>query len=361
MECRDRGRRNGVIVNTSRLETPGTAEHGAVITVKDVSRMEELERRLGERRGQARLVGGSEAMQAVYGLIDRLREVDTTVLILGESGTGKELVAESIHSGGVRAGGPLVKVNCAALSESLLESELFGHVKGAFTGAQADKEGRFQAAEGGVVFLDEIGDISPRIQLKLLRFLDSKEFERVGESTTRRADVQVMAATNADLEARVRSGDFRDDLYSRLKVMVVRTPALRERLDDVPLLAEHFLEDFAARFHTRITGVGPEALALLMRHGWPGNVRELRHAMEHAAILCPGGPVLPEHLPGELTRNHSPGAASRPSLQPEPRHDPDRDEVARALRQTGGNKAQAARLLGIGRRSLYRRIEKYGL
>ena len=305
-------------------------------------------------------------MRSIYAVLDQLSEVESTVLITGESGTGKELVAEALHYGGPRAKSPLIKVNCSALSESLLESELFGHVRGAFTGAIRDKLGRFEAAEGGSIFLDEIGDISPRIQLNLLRVLERKEFERVGDSKTRRANVRVIAATNVDMIDKIRQGLFREDLYYRLKVMVIHVPPLRERTEDIPLLCEHFLGLFRASFGKQIARVGEEVMRIFMTYPWPGNVRELRSALEHACILCPGGEILPAHLPPELTqapvqRVHAPQAQLRPVPERLIQRGLSREDILEALERAANNRAKAARLLGVDRRTLYRNMEKFAI
>jgi transcriptional regulator with PAS, ATPase and Fis domain len=353
---------------------------GVVVVGRDVTRMESLEQlaRGGTgRQGLGSLVGRSPAMQRVYDLIQQVAGVDSTVLVTGESGTGKELVAEAIHYQGRRAGRRLVKVNCSALSENLLESELFGHVRGSFSGAVADKAGRFQLAEKGTLFLDEIGDISQLIQLKLLRFLESKEFERVGDATPLKADVRIVAATNAHLPEKVADGAFREDLFYRLQVVNIRIPPLRERKEDIPLLVRHFIEIFRADMDKDVRGAGQEVLALLMRHDWPGNVRQLRHALEHACILCPGGEELrPEHLPEGLGGPTAPGAGNgagapaHPSAQgagqgaAEARRRVaalDADTLRKALERAGNNRVRAARELGISRASLYRKLNELGV
>jgi two-component system response regulator HydG len=329
---------------------------GAVIVVRDETRLADLERDLGERRRFHNLIGRSEAMQKIYGLIETLSDLQTTVLITGESGTGKELVGEALHCRGGRSAKPLVKVNCAALSESLLESELFGHVRGAFTGAVKDKVGRFQRADGGTIFLDEIGEISPRTQLRLLRVLQEMEFERVGDSTPLRVDVRVIAATNKDLSEKVRKGEFREDLYYRLKVVEIALPPLRKRPEDIPHLTDHFLSKFSAKLGREVTGVSADVKKIFMDYPWPGNVRELEHALEHACILCSSGTITREDLPSHFL--DFPGAASPADSTGE------QNEVARilgALEKTAGNKVKAARLLGIDRKTLYRKIDKYGI
>jgi len=341
---------------------------GAVLVVRDVSRIADLEKRLHERHGFRGIIGRSSAMQDIYKLLEQLSSLDSIVLILGESGTGKELVADALHYGGSRAGNPLVKVNCSALSESLLESELFGHVRGAFTGAVRDKVGRIQAAQGGTLFLDEIGDISPLIQLKLLRFLEQKEYERVGESQTRSADVRIIAATNVNLLEAVRSGVFREDLYYRLNVMPVRLPPLRERQADIPLLVEHFLETFSGQFNKHFARLSEEVLDLFMKYGWPGNIRELRHILEHACILSPGGEISLKHIRTDLVDQMRTSAAV-PSAPPPPEEAvrvlaarrADRQTVLQALDACEGNKARAARRLGIHRATLYRKLAAWGM
>ncbi|WP_022663083.1 sigma-54 dependent transcriptional regulator [Paucidesulfovibrio longus] len=336
------------------LGEEGSAERLAIFA-QDITRLTNLEERLRERRGPAGMIGVAPAMQQVYERIEQLGEVDSSVLLAGESGTGKELAAAAIHAASGRSGGPLVKVNCAALADSLLDAELFGHVRGAFTGAVRDRVGRIEAAAGGTLFLDEIGDIPLRTQQKLLRFLENREYERVGDSRTLEADVRVVAATNADLPAKVARGEFREDLYYRLKVMVVRMPSLRERAEDIPALAEHFALEFAQAFGKDISGPDPAALRVLQAHSWPGNVRELRHALEHACILCPGGEIGAEHLPRDLL---SPRAPTRPATGA---GEDERRELLDALERTNWNKSQAARLLGISRGSLYNRLRAHGI
>lgn len=329
---------------------------GALLMVKDVSRLDHLERRLSERTHYQGMIGRSDKIQEVYSILEKLTGVETTVLVTGESGTGKELVAEALHYGGSRSSGPLIKVNCTALSESLLESELFGHVRGAFTGAIQERIGCFQAADNGTILLDEIGDISPRLQLNLLRVIESKEFQRVGDTRTYRANVRIVTATNADLMLKVRQGTFREDLYYRLKVVTINLPPLRSRKEDLPMLVDHFLEIFAKGLGKGVDGVTDETLEIFMRHDWPGNIRELRHAVEHACILCRGGLIGPEHLPREvfsgLSEKRPMGDRSRGS---------ERERVLEALTQAEGNRARAARLLGISRQTLYRRLGQWGL
>jgi len=340
---------------------------GAIETLQDVTQRKEAEEDLRcelagleqELKGRFRfesIIGKSSCMQKMYALLKNLADTDTTVLIRGESGTGKELVAKALHYSGDRAARPMVTVNCSALTESLLESELFGHVKGAFTGALKDKVGRFELAEGGTILLDEIGDIPPGMQVKLLRILQEKEFERVGESSPRKADVRVLAATNRNLTELVRAGAFREDLYYRLKVVEVIIPPLRERLDDMPLLLDYFISLFNEKYKRTIRRVSKEVIDIFMKHAWPGNVRELEHALEHAFILCHGSIIIPAHLPIELLETPSNGAPAQA-----PSRSPTAGNVVSALRQAGWNKAKAARLLGVSRPTLYRLIHSYAL
>ena len=329
---------------------------GAVLVARDETRLAGLERELGEKTGMRGIVGKSEAMRRVYSLIESLADVETTVLITGESGTGKELVAEALHHQGVRSAGPLVKVHCSALSETLLESELFGHVKGAFTGAVGDRIGRFQRADGGTIFLDEIGGISPRVQSSLLRVLQEKEFERVGESRPTRVDVRVIAATNKDLKEKIARGQFREDLYYRLAVFNVPLPPLRERRDDILPLLEHFLGTFNRKLSRSVRGVSSDVERVFMEYPWPGNVRELEHALEHAFILCPGDTLCVDHLPSELQDCFRGTSGPRKTTEED-----EASAIREALRKTAGNKARAARLLGIDRKTLYRKLARYNL
>jgi transcriptional regulator with PAS, ATPase and Fis domain len=350
VECRLPGGSARIFdLTASPLYSAAGSAAGAVMVIRDETRLNTLERNLGERRVLHRMTGSSHQLQTIFDLVERLADVTTTVLITGESGTGKELIADALHHTGKRRGGPMIKFNCAAVSENLLESELFGHVRGAFTGANHDRAGRFELAHGGTIFLDEIGDISPRMQLRLLRVLQEHSLERVGSAHTIPVDVRVVAATNADLEARIRAGTFRADLFYRIKVATIHIPPLRERRIDIPLLTEHFLQQFNRRHQRAIVGLTAEAEALLMRYAWPGNVRELENVLEYAYILCRGQLIGSEHLPPELT--------SSPATPPSPEYQAgNREELHDALIRTGGNKSKAARLLGISRRTFYRHL-----
>ncbi|MDH3998521.1 MAG: sigma 54-interacting transcriptional regulator [Desulfuromonadales bacterium] len=321
-----------------------------VLTARDETRLEALEKSLQKRSKFEHIVGQSEAVQALFGLIENLAEVDTTVLIVGESGTGKELVAEALHYRSDRRDKPLVKVNCAALPENLLESELFGHVKGSFTGAMKDKIGRFQQADGGTIFLDEIGDISPALQVRLLRVLQNKEVERVGGTEPIKVDVRIVTATNQDLRAKVEEDEFREDLYYRLRVVQVPMPPLRDRRSDIPLLVDHFVAMFNERFNRQVEGFSEEALAVMMSYDWPGNIRELQHSVEHAFVLSRDKCLDTQYLPPEL--QESPSVLSAEGEEA---------ALIDALKKSGWNKSRAARLLGISRRTIYRKIEELGI
>ncbi|MHC1730156.1 MAG: sigma-54 dependent transcriptional regulator [Syntrophobacteraceae bacterium] len=357
IECRHPNRETTVIsVRTYPLIGPNGILSGVVMALRDETHVAELERELKEHRQFHRIVGRSEPMQKVFSLIRALARVQTTVLITGESGTGKELVAEALHRAGERSHKPLVKVNCSALPESLLESELFGHVKGSFTGAIRDNVGRFHRADGGTIFFDEIGDISPNIQLKLLRVLEDKGFERVGSSTTTKVDVRLIVATNRNLMEKVSLGELREDLYYRLKVVEIRLPPLRDRREDIPLLVEHFRNGFNAKFKKTIEAISSDVLKAFLKYHWPGNVRELQHTMEHAFVLCSQNIITFDHLPPDFLS--APGIERRSSDETQA---VDSQAILEALEKTAWNKAKAARLLRIDRVTLYRKIKKYAI
>ena len=306
------------------------------------------------------IVGTAQGMLDVYRMVARVAPTTSTVLIQGETGTGKELVARAIHAASRRSHQAFVPVDCSALAESLLESELFGHVKGAFTGAVSDKRGFFEVADGGTCFLDEIGEISLCVQAKLLRVLQEREVRRVGGTDSFKVDVRVIAATNKDLGALVADGRFREDLFYRLSVVSVLLPPLRERRGDIPILATHFLESYVAANDQSPCRISPEAMALLVAYDWPGNVRELQHAVEHAAALASNPVLLPEDLPPKLVgAGGQRGAAGSPmslSLK-----ELVRGHLSRVLKEARWNKKLAAQLLGIHRRTLYRLTKRYGI
>lgn len=357
IECQLKNRKEQVVaLSTSPLLDSQGVFSGAVMVVKDETRLTDLERELNERQQFHRIVGKSEKMQEIYSLIELLSDVETTVMITGESGTGKELVAEALHYKGSRGRNSMVKVNCSALSENLLESELFGHVRGSFTGAIKDKIGRFQIADGGTIFLDEIADISPKIQIELLRVLQEKEFERVGDSTTMKVDVRVVAASNQNLSEKVKAGEFREDLYYRLNVMRVTLPPLRDRRDDIPLLVNYFMKKFNSKFNKSIVSVSTDVEKIFMEYPWPGNIRELEHALEHAFILCRQTAITVEHLPPELQSFEVAESALTGNGDID-----DPQLIIDALDKSAWNKTKAASLLGISRRSIYRKIKEYSI
>lgn len=420
-----------VLKNAKVLKEADGSVVAAVETITDITalvekdrRIEALARQLGAEEGYAGMVGASTPAQRLFSIIRRAAESDAPVLLLGHSGTGKELAARAIHDAGRRAKGPYVQLNCAALNEHLLESELFGHVKGAFTGAIRDRQGRFEAANGGDLFLDEIGDMPLPLQVKLLRVLETKRIERVGDNAPREVDVRIIAATNRDLGALVRAGRFREDLLFRINVIPVRMPTLAERREDIPLLAAHFLKAIRERDGMAVEGLTPESLRLLVAYGWPGNVRELRSAMEYACVIAGDGRIGPEHLPAhiagddecggglagegsadllghvhaDLLRGVEPapvtgagwaGAVGRdgavavaPATWPAsassygsanapadglaarrllPGAQRRRQELLEALHAAGGNISEAARLLGVHRGTIRNRMLRYGI
>jgi PAS domain S-box-containing protein len=357
IECHSLSGKTRIVSLTATpvTESDGTIS-GAVAVIRDETELVELERSL-QRRGRFHgIIGISTPMQRVYSLIESLANVPTTVLINGESGTGKELVAAALHGSGARSRGPFVKVNCSALSEHLLESELFGHVRGAFTGAISDKIGRFQKAHGGTLFLDEIGDISPAIQMRLLRVLQESEFERVGESTSIKVDVRIVAATNQSLAEKVSQGTFRQDLYYRLNVVRLDLPSLRERCDDLDLLVTHFIAKFNSKLSKAVTAVSDDVMTLFGSYGWPGNVRELEHAIEHACILCKTSIITVCDLPQDLLESVPMPVTSGENSVCSTSVPVAKLSLAEALAASDGNKAHAARLLGISRMTLYRQL-----
>jgi DNA-binding NtrC family response regulator len=342
------------------------------VALKGVSLSREVEKLRGATGGLGGIIGKSGVMQEVFKKVAAVAGSDASVLLMGESGTGKELLARAVHYNSARASGPFEAINCASIPETLLESELYGHERGAFTGAVRQKPGKFEVADGGTVFLDEIGEIALAAQVKLLRFLEERRFERVGGTEPVAVDVRIVAATNQNLEERVREGRFREDLYFRLNVVKIEVPPLRERRDDIPVLVAHFL-DLA-----RGAGITPDALDLLKAHAWPGNVRELKNAIERGAVLARGGPIRPEHLPETVVSPRPPGESDVEARirelveklvsggtpgqifrQVEARWE--KALLRRVLEATGGNQVKASEMLGINRMTLRKKIEQYGL
>ena len=344
-------------LNTSPLISVQGKFSGVVLIVRDETRLVDLERNIKERNRPHNMIGNCEPIRKIYDLVNSLAAVDTTVLISGESGTGKELIAEALHFLSDRKDQPLVKFNCAALPDTLLESELFGHVRGSFTGAHKDKIGRFQKADRGTIFLDEIGDISQATQVRLLRVLQDKTIEQVGSTTPIQIDVRIVTATNSNLLEKVKQGVFREDLYFRLNVMNIQLPPLRQRHGDIPLLIQHFTRVFNQRFNKKIRGMSDDVLSILESYHWPGNIRELQHSIEHAFVVCQGELITTDHLAEELVSQARATATQSYELSP----DEERDALIAALNQAGGNKTVAAKSLGMSRRTIYRKLEEHGL
>ena len=325
----------------------------------------QLHQRLDQKFGISQILGESPAMQQVFETLRAVAPTRATVLITGESGTGKELVAKAIHQNSPRARGPMITTNCAALPATLLESELFGAERGAYTGAHERRIGRIEQAQGGTLFLDEIGELDPATQVKILRFLGERTYERLGSNKTLTADVRLIAATNKDLQALVKAGRFREDLYYRLAVVPIPLPPLRERVVDIPALAGAFLKEFASENGKAVTGFSTDAMNLLLRYHWPGNVRELRAAVEHAVVLCRESLVAPRDLPAAVRmpqadyteqRTREQLAGGKLTLK-----DAERQLLIHALQETNGNRSLAAKKLGISRRTLHRRLHEFSL
>ena len=326
-----------------------------------------LRQQLAQRYSFDSILGGDHKMVKIFELIEAVADSRTTVLMTGESGTGKSLIARSIHAHSSRASGPFIEVACGSLPETLLESELFGHVAGSFTGATGDKPGKFAAADGGTIFLDEISTASPALQVKLLRVLQERQFEPVGSNVTRKVDVRVLLASNCDLSEEVAAGRFRHDLYYRVNVVNIELPPLRERVGDIPMLARHFLARFVSEAGKEIRDIDEQAMALMQRYPWPGNIRELENCLERAVLLSHNGTIIAEDLPPALlaSRPAPPTAEYAPPALPtgldEALRDPERRIIAAALERNGGNRNATARELLINRTTLYKKMRAYGL
>lgn len=363
------GRPVHVFKNASVFKDQQGHVMGAVETLTDISDLMDKEALIETYRRELKaedrfhgMVGHSASMQKVYELINNASQSDAPVIVFGESGTGKELVAKAIHEAGSRSAKPYIKVNCAALNEALLESELFGHVRGAFTGAHQNRIGRFEAAAGGDIFLDEIGDLPLATQIKLLRILEEKVVERVGDHRPIPVDVRIISATNRDLVKLIDEGLFREDFYYRINVIPIHVPPLRQRTEDIPLLARSFFNRIQLKSGKRILGIANETLELLMRYAWPGNVRELKSAFEYAFVASQGGLIGPTDLPPHILgspRAHSAVPAVETAVFD--LNDIKKQRLIDALRTSGGNQAEAARRLGISRTSVWKQIKRFGI
>ena len=355
------GERIPVSLSTAVLKDAGGRVIGGAEVFRDLSELETLRQELEGRVHAGELTSRSPVMQRLFEVLPVIAASPSTVLIQGETGTGKELLARTLHGMSPRKDGPFVAVNCGALPDTLLESELFGYKAGAFTDAKKDKPGRFALAKGGTLFLDEIGETSPALQVRLLRVLQERVYEPLGATKPERADVRVIVATNRDLLARCREGAFREDLYYRINVVRVELPPLRRRTEDVPLLAEQFIVRFNRLQNKRITGLAPEALSLLMAHDWPGNVRELENAVERAFVLCPSGRIGVEHLPETITGARIGSPVPEGGGLRDVRKAIDAQAIRAALERNGGSRIAAARELGIHKTTLFRKINALGL
>ncbi len=353
------GNRVPISISTAVLRDAHGDPIGGAETFRDLSEIEGLRQQLEGKFRVGDLVSRSPAMLRVFDVLPAIASSPSTVLILGETGTGKELIARAIHSLSPRSRAPFIAVNCGALPDTLLESELFGYVAGAFTGANKDKPGRFALAKGGTIFLDEIGDVSPALQVRLLRVLQERTYEPLGAIRSEKTDVRVIVATNKDLAELVRRGSFREDLYYRINVVRIELPPLRKRKEDIPLLVDQFIYRFNQLQQKNIRGISSEALSLLMAHDWPGNIRELENTIERAFILCTEGEIRIEHLPEELTR-HTARTEICPDLR-SARNLLEAQVIRAALERNNFNRAAAARELGIHKTTLLRRIKKLGL
>ncbi len=356
------GRRRVLRLNTALLKDSAGKVFGGVEIFHDITQIVALKEELKGRYSFGRIIGRSEKMQEIFDLLPVIAQSKSTVLIEGESGTGKELVAHALHENSPRREGPFVKLNCAALSEGVLESELFGHVRGAFTGAVQSRPGRFELASGGTLFLDEIGEISSSMQVKLLRVLQEEEFERVGGTKTVKVDVRVIAATNRDLKQAMETGEFRKDLYYRLRVIPITLPPLRERQEDLPLLIQSFIDRYNAELGKNIQGLTSEAMKVLLNYHYPGNIRELQNVIEHAALLCNESRIDIRHLPGDLLPAQAQSTFLEAAmLEANPVKYLEEELIKMAMAEYGGNVSEVARRLSMGRSTLWRRLKEMKL
>ena len=360
------GKRIPVLKNAQVMINKNNKTIGVIETLTDISKLKAVEKKLDNikskdqsKRFYEQIIGKSKIMQEIFGLLKLASTSNASILVLGETGTGKELVADAIHKKSVRKKKSLVKVNCSALSDSLLESELFGHVKGAFTGAYRHRIGRFETANDGDIFLDEIGDMPLSIQVKLLRVLEQKQIERVGDHQPIPVDARLITATNKNLKELIQRGEFREDFYFRINVIPIHVPTLRERLDDVPLLIDHFSRELCKRTGKKITGMTPESMDLLLSYSWPGNIRELKSVLEYAFAVAERGLIRVDQLPQSVVRDEVEPVQIRkitPSDEPA-----EKSELIQALTQANGNQSEAARLLDVSRVTVWNRMKKFNI
>jgi PAS domain S-box-containing protein len=355
------GKKVPISISTAVLKNEKGQIIGGVETFRDLSTIEELKKELSQRYTLGDIISKNHRVHEIFHVLPDIAESDSTVLIQGASGTGKELFAKAIHNLSRRKEKPFIKVNCGALPDTLLESELFGYMKGAFTDAKKDKPGRFALANGGTIFLDEVGDMSPALQVKLLRVLQEKEYEPLGSTNPRKTDVRIIAATNKDLSKLVSIGKFRDDLFYRLNVVKIELPPLSQRKEDIPLLINAFLQKFNARMGKQITGISDEALRLLLRYDFPGNVRELENIIEHAFILCKEDQIDLDCLPKELTGTPGETDTSLSIKEETPFGKAEAEVIEKTLKKYIGNRIKTAQELDIDRTTLWRKMRKYGL
>jgi len=355
------GKRIPISISAAVLRDEQGEVIGGVETFRDLSVIEELKKELSQKYTFGDIVSKNHFIHDLFNILPNISGSDSTVLIQGASGTGKELFAKAIHNLSLRRNKPFIKVNCGALPDTLLESELFGYEKGAFTDAKKDKPGRFALANGGTIFLDEVGDMSPSLQVKLLRVLQEKEYEPLGSTSSQKTDIRIITATNKDLAKLVNEGKFRNDLYYRLNVVKIDLPPLSQRREDIPLLIDAFVRKFNAKMGKKIWGVSDKVLRLLLRYDFPGNVRELENIIEHAFVVCGGDQIDIECLPREITGGQMEAVPPLPMKEESPFEQAEAGVIEKALKKYGGDRIKTAKELGIGRTTLWRKIRKYRL
>ena len=355
------GKKMPISISTAVLKNDKGQIIGGVETFRDLSTIEELKKELSQKYTLGDIISKNHKIHEIFNILPNIADSDSTVLIQGGSGTGKELFAKAIHNLSRRKTKPFIKVNCGALPDTLLESELFGYVKGAFTDAKKDKPGRFALGNEGTIFLDEVGDMSPALQVKLLRVLQEREFEPLGSTSPRKTDVRIIAATNRDLSRLVNEGKFRDDLFYRLNVVKIELPLLRDRREDIPLLIDAFIQKFNAKMEKQVIGVSDEVMRTLMRYDYPGNVRELENIVEHAFVLCKGDRIVLGCLPKEFTKDQKEVMTIAPSKEETPFQKAELEIIEKTLKKHDGNRIKTALELGLDRTTLWRKMKRYDL